>query len=133
MTSDLSQSLGQKTVRTTVTVTEKVSAQGSTVSTSPRPMTAEEYIESIRDAQEVYLKDESNAVTTQQTCQFSIEPGPVANLDCKLMGIDADLEMRFDSNAGTGIRWDLAFHQAVPSYSRTHSARRRNPLAFFRA
>src|SRR5256885_16480003 len=32
------------------------------------------------------LKDESDTVITQETRQFCIEPGPIANLDCKLMG-----------------------------------------------
>ena len=29
------------------------------------------------------LKDESDAVISQETRQFSIEPGPIVNLDCK--------------------------------------------------
>jgi hypothetical protein len=49
MTSDQSQSPRQKTIHTTVSATEKVSAQVSAGNKSPRPMTGEEYIESIRD------------------------------------------------------------------------------------
>ena len=44
-----------KKIHTTVTDTEKMPTAASTMSTSSRPMTGEEYIESIRDGREVYL------------------------------------------------------------------------------
>jgi hypothetical protein len=52
MTSNQSQSPRQKTIHTTVSATEKVSTQVSAGNKSPRPMTGEEYIESIRDGQD---------------------------------------------------------------------------------
>ena len=72
MTRAQSQSSGQK-VQTTVTAGEGKPTPASTLSTYSRPMTGEEYIESIRDGREIYLYgDRVKDVTTHPAFRNSV-------------------------------------------------------------
>ena len=65
MTAKQSQASAQKAVDATETNREKVSSHAGTTRTLLRPMTGEEYIESLRDGREVYLYgDRVKDVTT---------------------------------------------------------------------
>ena len=67
------QASGPKTVHETVAAEEKTSTPTSTTGRSPRPMTGEEYIESIRDGREVYLYgDRVKDVTTHPAFRNSV-------------------------------------------------------------
>jgi hypothetical protein len=73
MTTLQSDASGQK-IHTTVTAAEKKkSTPASTIITSSRPMTGEEYIESIRDGREIYLYgDRVKDVTTHPAFRNSV-------------------------------------------------------------
>jgi 4-hydroxyphenylacetate 3-monooxygenase len=59
--------------RATATAAEKMPTQTNAMNTSPRPMTGEEYIESIRDGREVYLYgDRVKDVTTHPAFRNSV-------------------------------------------------------------
>jgi 4-hydroxyphenylacetate 3-monooxygenase len=73
MTTRQSHAPGQKAADTTVTALEEMPRPASTMSPPSRPMTGDEYIESIRDGREIYLYgDRVKDVTTHPAFRNSV-------------------------------------------------------------
>jgi hypothetical protein len=102
--------------QTTMTAAEKRSAPGPAISKSARPMTGEEYIDSIRDGREVYLYgDRITDVTTHPAFCNSVR------MTARLY----DALFRTTLDAGIASRKNGSFIGIMPSSTRpsTETAR----------